>query len=46
MQEVEKIRKGLLHRPFNPDTDAHKKFLKQLEGTILSLQNRYPFMSF
>ena len=46
MQDVEAVQKGLQHRPFNPETDAHQNFLKSLEAKITYLKKRYPFMKF
>ena len=46
MDEVETIQKGLQHRPFNPDSEAHKKFKTSLETKITYLQEKYPFMKF
>lgn len=46
MDEVEGIQKGLLHRPFNPDSEAHQKFITSLCTKITYLQERYPFMKF
>lgn len=46
MDEVEVIQKGLLHRPFNPDSDEHQKFKKSLQTKITYLKDRYPFMKF
>lgn len=46
MDEVETIQKGLQHRPFNPDSEAHKKFKTSLETKITYLQEQYPFMKF
>lgn len=34
MEEVDKIQKGLRHKPFNPDSEAHQKFLLQIEDKI------------
>jgi len=44
--EIETIQKGLKHRSFNPGSEQHKKFLKQLEQKINVIQNRFPFMKF
>jgi len=44
--EIETIQKGLTHRSFNPGSEQHKKFLKQLEQKIDVIQNRFPFMKF
>ena len=46
MEEVDSIQKGLLHRPFNPDSEAHQKFKTSLRSKITYLQERYPFMKF
>ncbi|NDV44178.1 GSCFA domain-containing protein [Flagellimonas sediminis] len=46
MDEVESVRKGLQHRPFNPGSEAHEKFRTSLRAKITYLQERYPFMKF
>ncbi|WP_228236138.1 GSCFA domain-containing protein [Allomuricauda sp. M10] len=46
MDEVESVRKGLQHRPFNPGSEAHQKFKTSLRAKITYLQERYPFMKF
>lgn len=46
MTEVEKIQKGLLHKPFNENSEAHQKFLQQLQLKINDLKKRYPKMTF
>ena len=46
MEEVEAVQKGLLHRPFNPDSEAHQKFKTSLRSKITYLQERYSFMKF
>lgn len=46
MQQVEKIRRGLSHRPFNENSEAHQKFLNNLEEEIKMLQEDFPHMSF
>jgi len=46
MHEVDAVQKGLLHRPFNPDSEAHQKFKTSLGTKITYLQERYPFMKF
>lgn len=46
MKEVDHIQKGLLHRPFNPQSDKHKQFLKELQSKIAAIQETYPFMEF
>ena len=46
MEEVDSIQKGLMHRPFNPDSDGHQKFRTSLQAKITYLQEKYPFMKF
>lgn len=46
MTEVESIQRGLAHRPFNPNSDSHLKFLNQLELKISKLKKEFPFMKF
>lgn len=46
MQKVADIRSGMAHRPFNPDSTAHKKFENTLRHQIRQLQEEYPFMEF
>lgn len=46
MEEVDSVRKGLAHRPFNPDSHSHQKFRTSLQAKIMYLQERFPFMKF
>ena len=46
MDEVDVIQKGLQHKPFNPNSEAHKAFLKNLAVKQLQLQSRFPHMVF
>lgn len=46
VQEIETIQKGLAHRPFNPNTEAHQKFLMHLESKIKELNKKYDFLNF
>jgi hypothetical protein len=46
MGEVCSIQKGLAHRPFNPDSDSHQKFLTSLNEKILKLKEKFPGMKF
>ncbi|MBT8204515.1 MAG: GSCFA domain-containing protein [Eudoraea sp.] len=46
MQKVSDIRRGLAHRPFNPESTAHKKFQTTLNDQIEQLKQEYPFMEF
>ncbi len=46
MQDVNSIQKGLAHRPFNPNTESHQKFLKNLQQKIVQLEKQLPFIKF
>jgi hypothetical protein len=46
MTEVESIQRDLSHRPFNPNSESHLKFIKQLESKISKLKSEFPFMNF
>ncbi|WP_037316744.1 GSCFA domain-containing protein [Salegentibacter sp. Hel_I_6] len=46
LNEVENIQKGLAHRPFNPDSEAHLRFLEKLETQISALKMRFPHLDF
>ncbi len=46
MNEICSIQKGLQHRPFNPNTENHQKFLNQLDLKIKTIKNQYPFIKF
>lgn len=43
VSEIEKIRLELAHRPFNPDTDAHRKFLQNLLAKLERLKAEFDF---
>ena len=46
MIEVENIQKDLSHRPFNPQSENHLKFLTKLSEKITKLESQYSFMKF
>ena len=46
MIDVAVIQKGLQHRPFNLNSEAHQQFLKQLEIKKTQLQVQFPNISF
>jgi hypothetical protein len=46
MDTVESIQKSVQHRPFNPDSDSHKKFESKLKEKITKLVAQYSFMKF
>ncbi len=46
MEEICSIQKGLSHRPFNPNSDQHKKFLDSLNQKIAFLKGKIPHLQF
>ncbi|MCG8733891.1 GSCFA domain-containing protein [Tenacibaculum finnmarkense] len=46
MKEVDIIQKGLAHRSFNPTSEAHQKFLKNIAQKKETLQKAFPFITF
>lgn len=46
MEEVEVVQKGLQHKPFNPNSEAHQQFLSNLILKQKQLQEQYPHMIF
>lgn len=45
-KKVEEIQRGLAHKPFNSNSDAHQKFLKHLQQKIEKLQEEFPQIKF
>ena len=45
-KEIASIQAGLLHRPFNPEGEAHQLFLKKLQERINALQLLIPGVTF
>ncbi|MFD1615534.1 GSCFA domain-containing protein [Gelatiniphilus marinus] len=46
MEAVDGIQKGLQHKPFNPNSEAHLQFLQKLELKIKEIQSAHPKISF
>ncbi len=46
MDKVATIQKGLAHKPFNPTSEQHLKFLKKLSIKKETLLKSFPFMKF
>ncbi|MEM6685892.1 MAG: GSCFA domain-containing protein [Bacteroidota bacterium] len=46
MTEIDSIQKGLAHKPFNPDSTQHQKFLVNLHAKIDQLQRKNPKILF
>lgn len=43
---IDKIQKGLNHKPFNPISKSHQAFLKVLNHQISEIQNKHPHIKF
>ncbi|MDI1315765.1 GSCFA domain-containing protein [Flavobacterium sp.] len=46
IEEVSSIQKALAHRPFNPNSEAHQKFLNSLNTKIFRLKEQFPHIRF
>jgi GSCFA family len=46
MKLADTIQKSLLHRPFNPESESHKKFTANLGTKIAMLQEQHPHIQF
>ncbi|CAM1352571.1 GSCFA domain-containing protein [Tenacibaculum ascidiaceicola] len=46
MQQVDTIQRGLNHKPFNPNSEAHQLFLKKLQQKKETLLQAFPFINF
>lgn len=46
MEKVVEIQRGLLHRPFAPESDGHRRFLAGQRQKIRDLKQEFPFMQF
>ena len=46
MDDVDIIQKGLLHKPFNPNSNSHQYFLEDLEKKKAQLHLQFPHITF
>ena len=46
MNEICEVQRALQHRPFNPNTESHQKFLADLKTKMTTLEKKLPFVSF
>ncbi|ETN93917.1 GSCFA domain-containing protein [Zhouia amylolytica] len=46
MGEIDKIQKGLAHKPFNPNSEQHHAFLEKIQNKIKTIQKQYPSIKF
>ena len=40
--QVQKVMQGMEHRPFNPESDAHQRFLRRQLQKLQTLRGKYP----
>ncbi len=45
-KEISTIQSGLLHRPFNPQSEEYHQFSEKLQQKITSLQKLFPHIEF
>jgi GSCFA family len=45
-EEIRKLQISRKHRPLHPDTDAHRRFLKEQFDKTTELARKYPFLDF
>ncbi|UJH92297.1 GSCFA domain-containing protein [Antarcticibacterium sp. 1MA-6-2] len=46
LKEIGSIQRGLNHRSFNSESEAHQKFLVGLQASIEKLRNKFPHLNF
>lgn len=46
MDDLETIQKGMLHKPFNVNSEAHQKFLQKLDAKKKELQSQFKHIVF
>ncbi|OEJ99091.1 GSCFA domain-containing protein [Flavivirga aquatica] len=46
MEDINTIQKGLKHKPFNPKSQAHQKFLQNLQDKIKNIELQFPNIVF
>ena len=46
MEKIASVQKRLAHRPFQPHSESHSKFLENLQKEITELQKQFPFLKF
>ena len=46
MQEIHKINQAIEHRPFQPNSESHQKFLKSTLNRIAEIEKKHPTIKF
>ena len=44
MEEIAAINRAVKHKPFNPDSEAHRKFLDTYRGKMEELRSKHPYL--
>ena len=44
MAQWEKIARAMEHRPFQPDSEQHRRFVEQTKAKVAALKERYPYI--
>ena len=44
MKEWEEIKKGLEHKPFDPESESYRKFLSQIVLKIAQIKEKFPYL--
>ena len=44
MKEWGEVKKALEHRPFNPESEAYRRFLSQIVLKIVRLKEKFPYL--
>lgn len=45
-KEIDTIQKGLQHRPFHPESEAHREFQESLQQKIKAVKEKLPYIDF
>lgn len=46
MNEIDRIQKAMLHKPFHENSEQHQAFLKKMNCKIAEIQKQYPLIRF
>jgi hypothetical protein len=46
MNQICDVQRGLKHRPLNPNSESHQKFLAELKTKMTTIEKKLPFISF
>ena len=46
LDDIDAIQKSLLHKPFNPTSESHQKFLSKPQEKMSKLEGIYPSIQF